>query len=118
LERGADPHIEDMTERDACDYAELNNIHVFPHLNNCRQNSLHLRRRFNAASRQTLDQAKELTLKQNPPITLTTLRRPSDEGPDKNTEAPSDLQVVMKDKAQTNGPGLLTGTLDEMLRQD
>ena len=30
LEKGADPHIEDVTGRDTCDYAELGDVHVFP----------------------------------------------------------------------------------------
>lgn len=30
IERGADCHIEDLSGRDACDYAELGDVHVFP----------------------------------------------------------------------------------------
>ena len=58
LERGADCHIEDLTGRDACDYAELGDIHVFPELNKCRQNNMHLRTRCNIDKRQTVEQAR------------------------------------------------------------
>ena len=30
LDRGAFPHIEDLTGRDSCDYAEIGDVHVFP----------------------------------------------------------------------------------------
>ena len=63
LERGADCHIEDLTGRDACDYAELGDVHVFPELNKCRQNNMHLRTRCNIDQRQTVDQARKATLK-------------------------------------------------------
>ena len=31
----ANPHIEDLEGRDACDYAAQRNIRIFPELNNC-----------------------------------------------------------------------------------
>ena len=43
IERGANCHIEDLSGRDACDYAELGDVHVFPQLNNCRKYNMHLR---------------------------------------------------------------------------
>ena len=58
LEHNADPHIEDLTGRDACDYAELGDIHVFEKLNNCRKLNMHLRKRCNIEQRSTVDQAK------------------------------------------------------------
>ena len=32
LKNGADPHIADLSGRDSCDYAKLNNILMFPEL--------------------------------------------------------------------------------------
>ena len=55
LERNADCHIEDLSGRDACDYAELGDVHVFPQLNQCRRHNKHLRRRANVDERQTID---------------------------------------------------------------
>ena len=63
LEKGADPHIEDLSGRDACDYAELNDIHVFPQLENCRKLHMHLRRGCQTVGRQTLEQARDAALK-------------------------------------------------------
>ena len=62
LEKGADPHIEDLQGRDACDYAELGDVHVFPQLNNCRKTNMHLRRRCDVGERKTMEQAKTQTM--------------------------------------------------------
>jgi len=35
LNKGADPHIEDLNNRDACDYAKVSSMRQFPQLANC-----------------------------------------------------------------------------------
>lgn len=60
LRAGADPHIEDMTRRDACDYAELNDIYMFSELKNCNPNN---RKRSQIGERKTLEQAAATVMK-------------------------------------------------------
>ena len=61
LRAGADPHIEDMTRRDACDYAELNDIYMFSELKNCNPNN---RKRSQIGERKTLEQAAATVMKE------------------------------------------------------
>ena len=60
LRAGADPHIEDITRRDSCDYAELNDIYMFSELKNC--NPIN-RKRSQIGERRTLEQAAATVMK-------------------------------------------------------
>ena len=60
LKNGADPHIEDLSGRDSCDYANLNNILLFPELLKCEPI---LRKKAKVNGRTGLEDAQNAVLK-------------------------------------------------------